>query len=686
MPARGSVRVPEMSTQKKPSDRGTDIISRFFSFVNTFSKNILLFIKYLHYARVYDRIDRNLKFNPSIRNVNMKNLKLIPECKDNIWGGIKLKQKYGKKSDSEIVAETWELSYHKDGPSRLEDGSLITEALTPEEIGYNCADFSFFPTLVKLIDARQDLSVQVHPSDSYALKNENSFGKTEMWYIVEADEGAGIYLGFKNDTSKEQFEAAIKQNTLTDLLNFYEVKAGECYFIPSGTIHAIGAGCLICEIQQNSNLTYRVYDYGRKDKNGKERELHVEKAKLVTNLNAYTAKPLGFTNKYGEYLGISKYFTVTRIALDGGMTVDMDKATFKAFTCVDGEGKIGGEETKRGDTRLITAHDGSIQLEGRMTLIMTEIRKYYVGIDLGGTFIKGGIVDDLGNVICQDKVPTESEGGQDVVASNIAGLANMLIEKSGLSKDDIVGIGMGVPGMIDSEKGVVILSNNLKWDNFNIAEAVSKRTGLNVKIANDANVATLAEVKFGAAKNRRNVIMLTLGTGVGGGIVANGQLIEGNLSVGAELGHAVIQRGGEQCTCGRRGCLEAYASATALIRDTKRAMQAHPDSKMWEIWSLDAVTGKTVFDYKDTDVYAKEVVDNYIGALATGIANFGNIFRPEVVLLGGGVCAQGDVLIKPLQELVNSEVFAQDKGPEVKVLIATLENTAGTLGAASLLM
>ena len=616
----------------------------------------------------------------------MKNLKLIPECKDNIWGGTKLKDKYGKKCDGEIVAETWELSYHKDGPSRLEDGSLITEALTADEIGTNCRDFSFFPTLVKLIDARQDLSVQVHPSDAYALKNENSFGKTEMWYIVEADEGAGIYLGFKNTVTPEEFEEAIKTNTLTDLLNFYEVKAGECYLIPSGTIHAIGAGCLICEIQQNSNLTYRVYDYGRKDKNGRERELHVEKAKLVTNLNAYTAKPLGITNKYGECLGLSKYFTVTKIDVDGSINIDMDRASFKAFTCVNGGGTVEGENICLGDTRLITAHDGNIKLEGRMTVIMTEIRKYYVGIDLGGTFIKGGIVDDLGNVILSDKVPTESEGGQDVVATNIANLANALIEKAGLAKDDLVGIGMGVPGMIDSENGVVILSNNLKWYNFNIAKAVSDRTGLKVKIANDANVATLAEVKFGAAKNRRNVIMLTLGTGVGGGIVANGQLIEGNLSVGAELGHAVIARDGEQCSCGRRGCLEAYASATALIRDTKRAMQAHPDSKMWEIGSLDAVCGKTAFDYKDTDAYAKEVVDNYIGALATGIANFGNIFRPEVVLLGGGVCAQGDVLIKPLQELVNKEVFAQDLGPEVKVLIATLENTAGTLGAASLLM
>ena len=209
---------------------------------------------------------------------------------------------------------------------------------------------------------------------------------------------------------------------------------------------------------------------------------------------------------------------------------------------------------------------------------------------------------------------------------------------------------------------------------------------INVEIANDANVATLAEVKFGAAKNRSSAIMLTLGTGVGGGIVVNGELIEGNLGAGAELGHAVIVKDGEQCTCGRRGCLEAYASASALIRDTKRAMQAHSDSKMWEIGTLDSVNGKTAFDYMETDEYAKQVVDSYISHLATGITNFVNIFRPEAILLGGGVCAEGDRLIKPLQEIVNREMFAGDAGPAVPILIAELENSAGTLGAASLLM
>ncbi|MBP3422994.1 MAG: ROK family protein [Clostridia bacterium] len=616
----------------------------------------------------------------------MQIVKLYPECKDNIWGGTLLRDKYGKQTDKEIVAESWELSFHKDGPTRLADGRTLQETATAEELGKNCEGFPFFPMLAKLIDAKQDLSVQVHPSDAYALKNENSFGKTEMWYIVEADKGAGIYLGFKEDVTKEEYEKAIQEHTLTELLNFFEVKAGECYFIPSGTIHAIGKGCLICEIQQNSNLTYRVYDYGRKDKNGNERELHVEKALKVTNLNKYTYEPLQAQTEQGQLLGLSRYFTTTSVKVNGEKKLFADKGSFKCVICVQGEGEIDGQKVCLGDSYFVPAGYGEVVLQGEMQLIVAEVRKYYVGIDLGGTFIKGGIVDDLGNIIVEDKTPTESEKGAGRVATNIANLAKSLMEKAGLIPDDMVGLGMGVPGMIDSQNGNVIYSNNLKWKDFAIGEEVEKQTGLKVKIANDANVAALGEVKFGVAKGMKDAILLTLGTGVGGGIVVNGKLVEGNKSAGAELGHAVIVAHGEACTCGRKGCLEAYASATALIRDTKRAMEAHKDSKMWEIGSLDKVTGKTAFDYKGSDPYAKSVVDSYIEHLAFGITNFANIFRPEAVILGGGVCAQGDALVKPLQEIVDRDIFAGKLGPHVPVVIAELENSAGLLGAAALLM
>lgn len=615
-----------------------------------------------------------------------KVVRLYPECKDNIWGGVALREKYGKKTDKDPVGESWELSFHKDGPTKLADGTSLKDCVTEAELGKNCQGFPFFPMLIKFIDAKDDLSVQVHPSDDYALRHENSFGKTEMWYVVEAEDGAGLYVGFKRDVTKEEYRHAIANNTLMELLNFYKVQPGDCYFIPSGTIHAIGAGCLISEIQQNSNLTYRVYDYGRKDKNGNERELHVDKALKVTLLERYENKALGISRSFGELLGASKYFTTTKVVLDGEISLPMDENSFKCVSAVAGSGSIGGQSFSQGDSFFLPAGKESVKLCGQATLIVAEVRKYYVGIDLGGTFIKGGIVDDLGNIVYQDKTPTESNGGADKVAENIAALTKSLLSAVGLSVSDVEGLGMGVPGMIDSKAGTVIYSNNLAWEDFAIGKKVEELTGLSVKIANDANVAALGEVKFGAAKEYDHAILLTLGTGVGGGIVVDGRLVEGNRSAGAELGHSVIVASGEQCTCGRKGCLEAYASATALIRDTKRAMVLHPESKMWELGSLDRVTGKTAFDYMDTDVYAKEVVDGYINMLGCGIVNFANVFRPQVVLLGGGVCAQGDNLVKPLQAYLDRELFAGAMGPQVKILIAELGNSAGILGAAALLL
>lgn len=314
------------------------------------------------------------------------------------------------------------------------------------------------------------------------------------------------------------------------------------------------------------------------------------------------------------------------------------------------------------------------------------MKKNYFGIDVGGTFVKGAIVTEDGKIVVKDKIPTEYAKGGDAVVKNIGDLCRSLAKKANLEISDITAIGMGVPGMIDGENGVVVATNNLGWKNYPIAKKLESDVGLPVKIANDANAAALGEMKFGYGGIYKNIILLTLGTGVGGGIIIDGKIVEGNRGAGAELGHEVIELGGELCTCGRRGCLEAYASATAIIRDTKRAMQSHPDSKLWEIGSLDAVNGKTAFDYYDTDVYAKEIVDSYIKHLACGIINYANIFRPEAIILGGGVCAQGDALINPLKKIVGEEIFGKDLGPQVEILTAKLENDAGSLGAAALVI
>ncbi len=314
------------------------------------------------------------------------------------------------------------------------------------------------------------------------------------------------------------------------------------------------------------------------------------------------------------------------------------------------------------------------------------MKKYYIGVDLGGTFIKAGIVDADGKIVVKDKVPTQGEFGAVAVSKNIVAVLEGLLKKSAIEKAEIVEIGVGAPGMIDSKKGEVVYSNNLRWEHYPIAKDVAELIGLPVKIANDANVAALGEAKFGAAAGCEDVVLVTLGTGVGGGVVVNGKIMEGNKSAGAELGHVVIEGDGKQCTCGRKGCLEAYASATALIRDTKEMMMAHADSKMWEVGGLDDVDGKTAFAYREKDKYAKAVVNEYIRQLGFGLVNFANIFRPEKILLGGGVCAEGDNLIKPLQTIMDRDLFGKEMGPAVPICVASLGNSAGILGAAALWM
>lgn len=312
---------------------------------------------------------------------------------------------------------------------------------------------------------------------------------------------------------------------------------------------------------------------------------------------------------------------------------------------------------------------------------------YYIGIDVGGTFVKAGVVDENGNIVADGKIASECDKGGNKLAENAATLVMRLLEKSGISKDQIVGAGMGFPGFIDSKNGIVVYSNNVRLSDFPVVEIMQAKLGLKVKVANDANVAALGEKMFGAGKEYNDMVMITLGTGVGAGIIIDGKLFEGNRSAGAEIGHMLLVHGGEQCTCGRKGCFEAYSSATALIRDTKRAMQNHKDSLMWEIGSIDNVTGKTPFDYAKKDKYAAEVVNNYIEMLGSALTDIANIFRPEAIIIGGGVCAQGDNLIVPLKQKIQSELFGAEFGsPEVVLRIAELGNKAGLLGAAALFM
>ena len=297
--------------------------------------------------------------------------KLNPAIKDNLWGGNKLRE-YGKKSDKDRIAESWELSFTKGGEATVDDGNPMSLAFPREMWGTACEKFPFFPTLTKFIDAREKLSVQVHPSDDYALTNEGQFGKTEMWYVVEAEEGAGLYMGLQRECTPDEFLSAVEDGTVESLLSFKQVKAGDVFFIPSGTIHAIGEGVVIFEIQQNSTLTYRLYDYMRRDKDGNLRELHVEKAMKVSDLCPYVPKK--FDTNDNALIGECEYFNTYKYTLKFAKTsFVVDETSFLAITCVSGSGEIEGEEICKGDTFFSPAGAGEITVSGDLEIIVVKV-------------------------------------------------------------------------------------------------------------------------------------------------------------------------------------------------------------------------------------------------------------------------------------------------------------------------
>ena len=306
---------------------------------------------------------------------------------------------------------------------------------------------------------------------------------------------------------------------------------------------------------------------------------------------------------------------------------------------------------------------------------------YQIGIDIGGTGIKAGLVEE-GKIIASKSIPTRVDDGVDIIVDDIVQLINYLREEAG--SNIITGVGIGCPGTITSSAGVVDFSANLNWKFVPLADKVNAKVSLPVRVSNDANVAALGEAKYGAGKKFNSSIMVTLGTGVGGGIIIDGKLFEGNQSKGAEIGHSVIKSGGEKCSCGRRGCFEAYSSATALIRDTKRAMQKNPGSLLWKVCpKIDDVNGKTVFDARLLgDKAAIAVYDEYIRMLGESLVNLVNTFRPEAIILGGGICAEGDVLLLPLKKYIAEHSFGS--GPHVGLYVASLKNNAGIIGAAAL--
>ncbi|MDE6472485.1 MAG: class I mannose-6-phosphate isomerase [Clostridia bacterium] len=313
-------------------------------------------------------------------------MKLIPATVEAVWGGTRLMDgKWNKKGLGANIAESWELACHEKGESVVVNGEFSSRKLSgvlqdnPEFLGKKGKEFSFFPILVKLIDSKSNLSIQVHPDDEYALREEGEYGKTEMWYIVDAKKGGGVYCGFKEPISKEQLAKALTEGNITDYLNFIEVEKGDCLFIPAGTVHAICGGILLCEVQQNSSITYRLYDYDRVDDNGNKRQLHIDKAIEVTDTSKVVKANENSVRADGNTLTLAscKYFTASEITCEEEYSFEVDGDSFVSMTVVDGSGAIMAKgdciSLDLGDTVFLPAGLGKVDVYGNLKAISAKV-------------------------------------------------------------------------------------------------------------------------------------------------------------------------------------------------------------------------------------------------------------------------------------------------------------------------
>lgn len=309
---------------------------------------------------------------------------------------------------------------------------------------------------------------------------------------------------------------------------------------------------------------------------------------------------------------------------------------------------------------------------------------YIVAIDLGGMSAKGALFSEDGKILTEDRVKTAACDGVEKTVQDLADMAQRLARQANVTFAQVQAVGVGAPGVVDSGSGRVLRWSNFNWNDVPLAQRLSERLQKPVFIANDANVAALGEATYGATAKYQSSILLTIGTGVGGGMVFDGKLIEGFKSAGAELGHVTIREGGLPCACGRRGCYERYASATALIKQTRHAMVEDLQSKMWQLadGKVENVDGRTAFEAaRQGDETAKKVVKQFVGYLSEGIADFVNILRPEAIVLGGGVANEGETLFEPLRKAVDERTYiAMDIVP-LKIVGAKLGNRAGIYGA-----
>lgn len=312
--------------------------------------------------------------------------------------------------------------------------------------------------------------------------------------------------------------------------------------------------------------------------------------------------------------------------------------------------------------------------------------KYSLGIDIGGTNISAGVVNSSFEIISRSKIKTNAGRPYEQVLEDIVRAGREAVEAVGLSVSDMDWVGLGCPGTCNGDTGYVEYANNMHWENVPLRLDVEKAFGVATYLDNDANAAAFGEYVAGAAKGAKNAVVITIGTGLGAGIIIDGRIYAGSNFAGAEIGHTVISVDGPQCTCGRKGCFEAFSSATALIRITKEFMSRNPQSALHSVAEQDGkISARTAFKgAKQGDKTAKEAVDYYIKHLACGVANVINVFQPDILCIGGGVCNEGDNLIEPLKKLVEAYIYSKNSKKNTKIEVCRLGNDAGIIGAALL--
>jgi mannose-6-phosphate isomerase len=389
----------------------------------------------------------------------MKLYKLQPAFFDYLWGGTSLIKNWGKTPPSEKLAESWEVSLHPSGESRIEDGAPdgetegapngahsgapLSRVLTKADWGDNCANFPVFPLMVRLIDTEQNVSIHVHPDNAYARAKGEPWGKTEMWYIMETKPEAGIYCGFKEPVTIEEYARRIHDGTLTDVLRFIKVEPGQAIKIEPGAVHTVCAGIVMMEINQNSNVTYRVYDYGRKDKDGNSRPLHIEEAKAVSTLTPYKGKnprlPMGPCK---TLLCASRWFSVYeyRSGMGSGsarVSIPADRRSFCALTFLEGEGRVNGQRFSKDESFLSTAGKGVLNIEGPCRFILTKVVKYYVRIKISSTHINGTVIDQDDFILAEEQTAAQTRQNMTQAVQNLPNIITPLLERAGLNADDV---------------------------------------------------------------------------------------------------------------------------------------------------------------------------------------------------------------------------------------------------------